>query len=114
MRIMLPGSREIAVPMKGDRLEKDAEVVLGIRPEHLLLGEPGDARIAATVRHIERLGAETIIYADAGLEEPMALRRDGLSGVKTGERVELGLNAGHCHLFAPDGPVLANATPPAP
>ena len=114
VRIMLPGSREIAVPMKGDRLEKDAEVVLGIRPEHLLLGEPGDARIAATVRHIERLGAETIIYADAGLEEPMALRRDGLSGVKTGERVELGLNAGHCHLFAPDGPVLANATPPAP
>jgi multiple sugar transport system ATP-binding protein len=114
VRIMLPGSREIAVPLKGDRLEKDAEVVLGIRPEHLLLGEPGDARIAATVRHIERLGAETIIYADAGLEEPMALRRDGLSGVKTGERVELGLNAGHCHLFAPDGPVLANATPPAP
>ncbi len=48
----------------------------GIRPEHLRL-QTDTARWTGTVRHVERLGADTIVYLDVpGLGE-MIIRTDG-------------------------------------
>ncbi len=48
----------------------------GIRPEHLRITED-NPRWTGTVRHVERLGADTIIYLDVpGLGE-MVIRADG-------------------------------------
>jgi ABC-type sugar transport system ATPase subunit len=48
----------------------------GIRPEHLQLSN-GSSRWTGTVRHVERLGADTVIYLDVpGLGE-MVVRTDG-------------------------------------
>jgi ABC-type sugar transport system ATPase subunit len=57
----------------------------GVRPEHLRL--TGDApRWTGTVRHVERLGADTVVYLDVpGLGE-MVVRTDGDSDPAIGAR----------------------------
>jgi ABC-type sugar transport system ATPase subunit len=57
----------------------------GVRPEHLRL--TGDApRWTGTVRHVERLGADTVVYLDVpGLGE-MVVRTDGDSDPAIGTR----------------------------
>jgi ABC-type sugar transport system ATPase subunit len=55
----------------------------GIRPEHLRLTDQGP-RWTGTVRHVERLGADTVIYLDVpGLGE-MVVRADGDSSPAVG------------------------------
>ncbi|MEM7024501.1 MAG: sn-glycerol-3-phosphate ABC transporter ATP-binding protein UgpC [Pseudomonadota bacterium] len=39
-----------------------AGTVIGIRPEHLVLCTPGEARLTGKVRHLEALGAETLLH----------------------------------------------------
>jgi multiple sugar transport system ATP-binding protein len=46
----------------GDVARKFNTELLGVRPEHIVLAEGGD--LIATVRHYERLGAQTVYYLD--------------------------------------------------
>jgi ABC-type sugar transport system ATPase subunit len=48
----------------------------GIRPEHLRLTED-NPRWTGTVRHVERLGADTVIYLDVPTLGEMVVRTDG-------------------------------------
>jgi ABC-type sugar transport system ATPase subunit len=48
----------------------------GIRPEHLRL-QADTARWTGTVRHVERLGADTVIYLDVPGVGEMVIRTDG-------------------------------------
>ena len=43
-----------------------SEIVVGIRPEAIAVGGVADLAVEATVKVIESLGRETLIYADAG------------------------------------------------
>jgi multiple sugar transport system ATP-binding protein len=104
LQVTLPRAGEIGMMLRHDRPATGSEVVLGIRPEHLLLGEPGETRISGKASLVERLGAETIIHVDAGLAEPIVLRREGFVDIATGARVELGLTGRRCHLFSLRGP----------
>lgn len=47
---------------EGGVAEKFGADLLGVRPEHIVLGTTGD--LTATVRHYERLGAHTVYYLD--------------------------------------------------
>jgi ABC-type sugar transport system ATPase subunit len=61
----------------------EACTTYGIRPEHLRLTDQGP-RWTGTVRHVERLGADTVIYLDVpGLGE-MVVRADGDSSPTVG------------------------------
>jgi multiple sugar transport system ATP-binding protein len=85
-------------------------VILGVRPEHLAVNDGGDGEIRGTVRITERLGAETILYVDVPGAEPIVVRGSGAAREKAGEAVKIGVGAATCHLFAPDGPALVNAS----
>jgi multiple sugar transport system ATP-binding protein len=104
LQVKLPRAGEIGMMLRHDPPETGSEVVLGIRPEHLLLGEPGEAGISGKASLVERLGAETVIHVDAELAEPIVLRREGLVDIATDARVELGLASRRCHLFSLRGP----------
>jgi sn-glycerol 3-phosphate transport system ATP-binding protein len=50
---------------------------IGIRPEHLELCEPGAARLKGTLRHLEALGAETLLHLRLENGEELTMRHYG-------------------------------------
>ena len=79
----------------------DGSVVLGIRPEDLLVGEPGVPFGAATVEMIEPLGHETMVHFD--LEGRRCVARVGAKcGVTEGATLQLNVRQDSMHLFAAD------------
>ena len=74
---------------------------LGIRPEDLLAGggRAGDAEIEGEVITIEQLGAETYIYLDLGLEEPLVVKAEGNFSAQPGAHIRVGIPAGACYVF---------------
>jgi sn-glycerol 3-phosphate transport system ATP-binding protein len=77
-------------------------MVLGIRPEHLWIGDP--AMIRARASFAEALGAETLVHLTAETGEPLTVRQDGALPVPAvGETVGVAANTTRFHLFGADG-----------
>jgi multiple sugar transport system ATP-binding protein len=99
----------VAVAVDARRAAPGDEVTLGVRPEHLALGEAGADDPLSTawslpLQHAERLGDVSLLYLGAAPgADLLTLRVDGASAVAPGERVTLRLQAGHCHLFDASG-----------
>ncbi|HVY14172.1 MAG TPA: sn-glycerol-3-phosphate ABC transporter ATP-binding protein UgpC [Rhodopila sp.] len=71
------------------------EVVLGIRPEHLTLGQ-GDLRIA--VELVEPLGSESLVHGRlAGDDAAMVVRTPGVA--VSSDTVLVGVQSEHAHVF---------------
>jgi multiple sugar transport system ATP-binding protein len=80
-------------------------VTLGIRPEHLGVGEQGSgSELHVTLRHTERLGDSSLLYLEIAPEVALAtLRVEGHSAQSPGERLTLRLAPEQCHLFDAKG-----------
>ncbi|KAB0682536.1 ABC transporter ATP-binding protein [Aureimonas leprariae] len=83
-------------------------VVVGIRPEHVLLGEgAGDSPLRATVEIVEPTGMGAIVHLRLGSDEtshvaapsPLKAFHLGRVGWKVGERVPVRFPPEHLHLF---------------
>ena len=111
-KITLPDGNQVSVAVDATRAQADAEVTLGVRPEHLLM-RPGDApagavgpisKIKGEVVLVENLGESALIYVKPAKTETMILCRvEGVSTAKDGEPVELGVAASTAHLFDAEG-----------
>ncbi|WP_278312572.1 ABC transporter ATP-binding protein [Lolliginicoccus levis] len=113
-----PAMNLYTVPLEGDavrigdaviQLIRDAaaiagtEVVVGIRPEHLAVGDEG---LSMEVDVVEELGSEAFIYGRAeiaGAEQDIVARVDWRSPPRKGETIHVTIDAGNVHLFAPRG-----------
>jgi multiple sugar transport system ATP-binding protein len=84
------------------------DLVLGIRPEHLLLTQVGDG-LAARVALLEHLGDSTIVHATLrGSEHTVALRVPAdHAPLAAGDDVGLAPQPGRSLLFQPDGQSVA-------
>jgi multiple sugar transport system ATP-binding protein len=78
-------------------------VVLGLRPEHILLEFASDApgKIAATVQFVQPLGAETFVDLEIGISK-CTLRTSGDSRPPVGKSVMIAFNLAHARFFDPD------------
>ncbi len=79
----------------------DRTVVLGIRPEHVTLTDPGTHRelLQAEVEAVEELGAEKHMHLKMGAEKIVA--RTGLeAGFQTGQRVGVQFNSAALRWFS--------------
>jgi len=56
----------------------------GIRPEHIALSSI-EGKWQGKVRHIERLGADTVVYLDVPELQTLVVRTDGDRPIKIGE-----------------------------
>ena len=82
------------------------ELRLGIRPEHVRVGD-GDLTLAITPSVIERLGQQTIGYAQlAGSPETFCLVLPGETPVAADRPLTIGIRTADCHLFDPRGIAL--------
>ena len=81
----------------------DGPVVLGLRPEHLVLGDAGPDAIAAVVDFSEYLGGTRFVYAR--LRDGQALVAENREGpeIAPGETISLRCPAERLRLFSPDG-----------
>jgi multiple sugar transport system ATP-binding protein len=78
----------------------DIEAVLGIRPEHVALGEPPPGRHGATglVDMIEPMGADAVLWTSlAGV--PITIRVDGERRITPGDRIGFHFDMARASLF---------------
>jgi lactose/L-arabinose transport system ATP-binding protein len=81
-----------------------AEVVVGIRPEHLSEGGSVPVRLVAQV--VENTGAASYLYTDTTRASAIVAEVPRGRRVAAGEAVDLGLAPEACLLFDPGGPRL--------
>ncbi|MFN3145425.1 MAG: ABC transporter ATP-binding protein [Paracoccaceae bacterium] len=77
------------------------EAWLGIRPEHVAVGEAAGAmpiRLSAHVRHVEPLGSDTLVRLTLG-EDRLWVRIDGQAEVADGEELRIGFDPTLANLF---------------
>ena len=74
-------------------------VTLGVRPEHVRLGEEAGApRLDGRVRSVEPLGAETLLVVEVA-DVALTARVPGDYAVRVGESITLSVRPGDVHLF---------------
>jgi multiple sugar transport system ATP-binding protein len=127
-QVTLDGTgQEIAVPLSAPAaLKPNEKLTLGVRPEGLQVG-PAAADQAlsfrATIRLVEHLGRETILYADAGAVQTVdsdsgtqnfTLQIGTTSDLKIGDQIDVSAPSSALYLFAPDGTTLSRAKPVLP
>ncbi|MEO7031033.1 MAG: ATP-binding cassette domain-containing protein, partial [Herbaspirillum sp.] len=76
-------------------LERDC--VLGVRPENLVMGQPG---LTVVVEMVEMLGADLLIHGRVGTQS-LILRVSADTAVAVGDQISAGFDASALHWFDP-------------
>jgi sn-glycerol 3-phosphate transport system ATP-binding protein len=92
-RFRLGPDSELALP-PGMRLNA-RECILGLRPEHLLVGRPG---LVMVVEMVEALGADVLIHARCG-GQPLVIRAPADTPVEAGQAISAGFMPEQMHWF---------------
>ena len=79
---------------------KGRDVLVGIRPEHLALGDVGaeEPSVTATVRLVEHLGPELYVHLVVS-GNPLVARVPATTAVRVGETRKVSVNVAATHLF---------------
>ena len=93
--------------LTGKHAEPFGCTTVGVRPEHLDVVDSGGTW-SGKVIHTEKLGADSFLYVDMGLDEPMTVRENGTTKYNSGDTVSVKPMDRKVHRFGPDGrPVKA-------
>ncbi|MCP1367372.1 TOBE domain-containing protein, partial [Halomonas sp. BBD48] len=101
--VRLPGGGVCNVPVGSNHLDVGKNLVLGIRPEHLVLDDQGP--LVGVVQVIERLGGSTALYVQMEETEVIALT-DGNTAHQVRDKARFGFASSRAHLFGADGLAL--------
>ncbi len=96
----------LEVPVVADRLCADESVVLGIRPEHLSIGETGQFRGEVLV--VERLGNATFLHVAVGSVMMLTVETDDDHPVHVHDRISVDVNGRNSHIFDKSGMAVPN------
>ena len=95
----------IRVAVDARRAAAGASVTLGIRPEHIQIGDSGAGNaLPVRLQQRERLGDSSLLYTLPAPGEPLVtVRVEGAAPQAADERIVLRLRAEECHLFDDQG-----------
>jgi multiple sugar transport system ATP-binding protein len=97
------GAQRAVVPVEPGAVKPGAKLRLGIRPEHVRVGE-GELTLEITPTVVERLGQQTIGYAQIpGAAEGFCLVLPGETPVVADRPLRIGIRGMDCHLFDGEG-----------
>ncbi len=87
----------------GDLAERaNADVILGVRPEHLEIATEAEGALPLTITLVEHLGADTLVHGHFGNDmTDLTVRQSGILKVKAGENLPVMIRKDHIHLFDP-------------
>ena len=92
------GLSKITVPKTSASASEGDQVQLGIRPEHLLVNQEGDATWESKVFVVEKLGSGTFLYLEKD-NELFVVEVKGDTNIKVDDTIKVGFVASRCHLF---------------
>lgn len=90
-----------SIELDGARALSREKIVLGVRPEHVMLGNAGPITLKGTVSLVEPTGADTLLSIDLGTDSILVFLRQR-TDLKRGEHVDLSVDPGNLHLFDAD------------
>ena len=82
--------------------ELPPDLVAGIRPEHVEIGDPGSYPLVAEVRHVEFAGADAYVYLEPRGSATVVARVVGDDRPEVGEVVGVRFDPNRMHLFDPE------------
>ncbi|KGK14541.1 maltose/maltodextrin ABC transporter ATP-binding protein MalK [Vibrio navarrensis] len=104
VKVKLSNGTSFWLPVEGTTVNKGDRMSLGVRPEHLVSAQDGDAVIDGEVMIVEKLGNETQAYLNLeSADADVIYRQPDTLDVEAGDRLEIGIPAHRCHLFHSDG-----------
>jgi multiple sugar transport system ATP-binding protein len=103
--LVLPGGKVITVPVAAGTTQPGSNITLGIRPEHIRIGQDGQFEGQAILA--ERLGGLTILHVDTTSEQSLVVQTDGSDTTPLHSPITLRIEAANCHLFDGEGKALA-------
>ncbi|QEW17942.1 Maltose/maltodextrin import ATP-binding protein MalK [Marinibacterium anthonyi] len=96
----------LTVPATSAAAREGMPVTLGIRPEHLTLA-PADTSLTITPTVVERLGVNTVAYAQLDGVGTLSALLPGSAPIRVEQPVTLSFSATDCHLFDDQGQAFA-------
>ena len=96
--VKLPGSGHVPMSLG----ESAQPTMLGIRPEHITLSDPGNGNCDGRVEVAEYLGADTFLYISSEGVDTMIVRISGQDMVKEGSTVGLQFQQDKVQIFGQD------------
>jgi multiple sugar transport system ATP-binding protein len=107
VQVRTAGGALLAVDGRPGTLSPGAAVTVGVRAEHLAVSENGANLLQATVRHVEYLGDQSVVYAALpGSEQLIAARCPAGTRFEPGMGLSLQVPPARCHLFDEAGLAL--------
>ncbi len=109
-RVAIAGA-DTPVAVRRAGLSGQDKVVLGIRPEDIIVSDRGGTgeTIRAQVGVVERLGANSFAYAQLRDGSPITIELHGMSEIAPGDSLNIGLPPDTLHVFSEAGRALHQA-----
>jgi multiple sugar transport system ATP-binding protein len=99
-RVTLANGSSLSASVDAGGAQPGEKVTLGIRPEHLTIGDSGNGTTQGQVMYVEHLGEASYVYLEVeGAENHVVVREQGDTAAKMGDNLSLSLPAENCHLF---------------
>jgi multiple sugar transport system ATP-binding protein len=103
LTLNLAGNPVVVTP----RADVPAEVTLGVRPEHILIGDDiekqGGIELGQVTTYlVEHLGHATLVYARLPDGQALILSFDGQRFIERNATLRVGTIVANCHVFGPD------------
>jgi multiple sugar transport system ATP-binding protein len=106
-QIELGDGTTLVLPRDSAGLQPGTPVTLGVRPEHLQVGDAhGGPALRLAVSLVEHLGGVTFLYGTLASDETLTIEVQGQYFVETGAAVPISVDTALCHLFDGEGQAL--------
>ncbi len=109
VKVTLDGGYQMALPVEGGSVSAGDKVEVGIRPEHVQIGQTG---FDISVNVLERLGGVSITYGTIGNGTRFCASLPGDAQIKEGAPMTLEVAPDACHVFDASGDVLRRKAAP--
>ncbi len=109
VKVALSGGAEMVLPVDGSTVSTGDKVEVGIRPEHVRLGNSG---LEISVNVLERLGGVSITYGTIAGETRFCASLPGDAAIREGTSIMLEVSPDACHVFDAAGDVLRRKSAP--
>jgi multiple sugar transport system ATP-binding protein len=106
LNVLLEGNASLSIRGRSVDLPDGAPVTLGVRPEHI---DIGDGFLDVSISATEVLGSETVIHGETPSGNFLTIAQRGISRVKVGERISVGLREHFIHLFDDNGLIVEDS-----
>lgn len=102
-RVRLKNGDHITIDVDAQGVNKGADVIVGIRPEHFDITSSEQNALHGTVSYVEHLGESTFVYLQADhIEDLITVRYLGDQEINEGDKLSVSVPTHNGHLFNTD------------